>query len=199
MLSPVSPNVCRLQKPSLSLTPASSYLSTSVFLAQQCFSKGPPFSPLHPDLSTHLLMPASSPSSCLWSCPSDPPHTLQTKRASGPIRTLQGWLPPAGGNPLPSPACQMASHCSLLTSHPMCSSCPGLSSHTSGSFLTLGCLPGTLSPGSPRKAQVLPPPGSLLSLYSLCGPPWLCHLDESSPQITLHDSGLLTHLPLLPG
>lgn len=60
-------------------------------------------------------------------------------------------------------------------------SCPDLSSHTCGSLLVWGPLPGTAPRGSPWKAQVLPLPGSPLSRHSLVEPSRLCHLDEGSP------------------
>lgn len=135
-----------------------------------------------------------------------PSHqSLLHSPASGPINPVQN--PPGLGTTFRRKPTCLSPQSARLTSHAhphssTCVSCPCLSSHTSGSLLRPDCLPGTLPPGSPWKAQVLPLPGSLLSLHRVVGPPRLCHLHGGSPlpaQIILCYSNLCTHLPPLPG
>ena len=111
-------------------------------------------------------------------------QSLLHSPASGPVNPVQN--PPGLGTAFRRKPTCLSPQSARLTPHAhphssTCVSCPCLSSHTSGSLLRPDCLPGTLPPGSPWKAQVLPLPGSLLSLHRMVGPPRLCHLHEGSP------------------
>ena len=132
-------------------------------------------------------------------------QSLLHSPASGLINPVQN--PPGLGTTCRRKPTCLSPQSARLTPHahphsPPCTSCPCLSSHTWGSLLRPDCLPRTLPPGSPWKTQMLPFPGSLLSLHSVVGPPRPatsmraphCH----AAQVIRYYSDLCPHLPALP-
>ena len=187
------------------------YLPTSLFVAQPGFSKGPPpqcvarpFPPLHPDLSPHpshftILLPLVLP---LRSIP-----TLKSEWALAPSslhKTLQAGhhLQEEPYPPLLLTNLLLTAACSPHTPRPSTLTHSHFLPRPELSHLWVFARARVSARNPPLRVSLesstLPPPGSLLSLRSLVGPPRLCH-PTVTVQIILHYSGLCTHLPPLPG